>query len=167
MTGHDGVRFSFANELPMPNDGLGAVIGTEQARAAATLLAPGRRPPGTFRGETMRPSRPFIVRHLDAFTSTRRSGVRERRLLGPSESPHQNLVLIDADAGATVEPHRVENSESFFVLAGELFVSGDGYRERLGPGDLCHFPPGHTHGVEVGDGPARFLVVFAPARAGE
>lgn len=107
----------------------------------------------------------FLIRRAGALTPapTRRAGIRERRLLGPADSRHQNLVLVDADLGAEVELHPVQNSESFVVLAGELEVYTAGRRERLGPGDVCHFPPGTSHGLAVVTGPARFLVVFAPA----
>ncbi len=111
--------------------------------------------------------RPIVRRSGEmAPVATRRAGVAERRLLGPSQSRHQNVVLIDAAPGAAVELHPVENSESFFVLDGEIEVFGDGWHERLGAGDLCHFPPATAHGVRVGREPARFLVVFAPARGG-
>ncbi len=96
---------------------------------------------------------------------TRRSGIGERRLLGPELSAQQNLVLIDADEGAQVELHEVPNSESFFVLEGELLVSGTGWQEVLRVGDLCYFQPGMEHAVRVTRGPARFLVVFAPSRS--
>lgn len=113
----------------------------------------------------MSPEPPIFRRAAEGrFLPTRRPGLRERRLLGPADSPHQNLVMVEADEGAEVELHPVPNSESFVVLEGELLVHGDGYRERLGPGDVCHFPPGHSHGVRVTAAPARFLVVFAPAR---
>ena len=94
---------------------------------------------------------------------TRRPGLSERRLLGPELSGHQNVVLIDAQEGAEVELHEVPNSESFFVIRGELLVSGPGFEESLRPGDLCHFRPGMRHAVSVVSGPAQFLVVFAPA----
>jgi quercetin dioxygenase-like cupin family protein len=97
--------------------------------------------------------------------ATRRSGLLERRLLIPERSEHQNLVLVDAEEGAEVELHKVHNSESFFVLRGELLVSGPGFEESLGPGDLCHFHPGMKHAVRIVSGPAQFLVVFAPGRS--
>ena len=109
--------------------------------------------------------RPVIRRGADAkFAPSRRPGIRQWPMVGPDASPDQNLVLVEADAGADVELHPVPNSESFHVLAGELEVFGEGYRERLTAGDTCLFPAGHAHGVKVGGEPARFLVVFAPAR---
>ena len=96
---------------------------------------------------------------------TRRGGLSERRLLGPDQSALQNLVLIDAEEGAEVEQHQVANSESFFVLRGELLISGPGFEESLGPGDLCHFYPGMEHAVRIVRGPAQFLIVFAPGRS--
>lgn len=80
---------------------------------------------------------------------------------------HQNVVLIDAEPGATVELHPVSNSESFFVLEGRLEIFGENFREQLGPGDFCHFSPDMTHGVKITEGPARFLVTFAPAGRSE
>jgi quercetin dioxygenase-like cupin family protein len=94
---------------------------------------------------------------------TRRAGFSERRLLGPALSKHQNVVLIDAEEGAEVELHRVPNSESFFVIQGELQVSGPDFEESLRPGDFCHFRPGMSHAVSVVAGPAQFLIIFAPA----
>ena len=111
--------------------------------------------------------RPVVLRSaaMDVIP-TRRAGIGERRLLGPELSEQQNLVLIDAEQGAEVELHEVPNSESFFVLEGELLVSGPEWEEVLKPGDLCYFQPGMEHAVRVTRGPARFLVVFAPSRSG-
>lgn len=107
---------------------------------------------------------PVIVRSAGMIpTATRRPGISERRLLGPADNPDQNWVLIDAEQGARVEEHVVQNSESFFVLMGTLQVFGPGFDEPLRDGDLCAFPAGAAHGVLVVSGPARFLVVFAPA----
>ena len=72
------------------------------------------------------------------------------------------MVLIDADSGAEVELHPVSNSESFFIIRGEVEVFGDGWSELLGPGDSCYFPPGMEHGARVPAGSAQFLIVFAP-----
>jgi|GEM_PF-2021664 len=107
----------------------------------------------------------FTIRRSAAMSpqQTRRAGLSERRLLGPELSQHQNVVLIDAEEGAEVELHRVPNSESFFVIQGELLVSGPDFGESLGPGDFCHFSPGMSHAVSVVAGPAQFLIIFAPA----
>lgn len=109
--------------------------------------------------------RPLIRRFRAVdWTPSRREGIREKRLLCPEDSPHQNLVLVEADDGAEVELHPFEKSESFVVLAGLLEIRAEGFAERIGPGDVCHFPPGAVHGLRVVLGPARFLAVFAPAR---
>lgn len=96
-------------------------------------------------------------------TPARRPGFRERRMLVRPDSALQNLILVTADLGAVVEEHPVGNSETLLVLEGEIEVSGPGYRDRLGPGDLAHFPPGMVHGMAVVAAPARYAVVFAPA----
>ena len=66
-----------------------------------------------------------------------------------------------------VEEHPVHNSESLFVVEGQIEVSGPGFREVLEPGDLCHFTPGMTHGMRVLSASARYLAIFAPARSGQ
>ena len=97
--------------------------------------------------------------------ATRRSGISDLRLLGYEDSRHQNVVLVRYEQGAEVEMHRVENSESFFVLQGEFAVTGPSNDERLEEGDFCYFPPGGSHGLKCLRGPGEILVVFAPARS--
>jgi quercetin dioxygenase-like cupin family protein len=95
--------------------------------------------------------------------TTRRTGLREIRLLTAAQSAQQNLVLLKADQGARVEPHRVENSESIFVIQGTFEVSSPRSTQVIGPGDLCYFPPGSSHGLRCLESPGQFLAVFAPA----
>jgi quercetin dioxygenase-like cupin family protein len=97
-------------------------------------------------------------------TPARRAGFRERRLLTAADSKHQNLIHVEADTGAEVELHPVPNSESLYVLEGIIDFTAPGFAERLGPGDLVHFQPGAAHGMKVVQGPAKYLVIFAPAR---
>lgn len=98
--------------------------------------------------------------------ATRRAGVSERRLIGPAQSPWQNLVLVDFVDGAEVEWHRISPSESLFIIQGEFEVETATGVKRLEPGDLCYFPPGSSHGLRCSRGPAQMLVVFAPAADG-
>ncbi len=107
-----------------------------------------------------------IVKHLSQLppTPARRPGFTERRLLTGPDSPHQNVILVDAVEGAEVELHPVPNSESIFMVAGAAEVFDASTRQKLGPGDLAHFPPGASHGMKIVSGPARYLVIFAPAR---
>ncbi|MBL8766093.1 MAG: cupin domain-containing protein [Planctomycetes bacterium] len=94
----------------------------------------------------------------------RRPGFRERRILTREDSPHQNVIHVEADEGAEVEMHPVPNSESLYVLDGVIDFTAPGFAQRLGPGDLVHFQPGAQHGMKVVLGPARYLVIFAPGR---
>lgn len=100
-------------------------------------------------------------------TPGRRPGFVERRLIGPNESVHQNLVLVETAAGAEVEQHPVRNSESLIILEGEYEPSVPGHPRlpRLGPGSFVYFPPGMVHGLRCITGPGRYLVVFAPSAA--
>jgi quercetin dioxygenase-like cupin family protein len=110
------------------------------------------------------PENEMIVRRslsLEA-TPARRSGFRERKLLTHADSGYQNVVLMDADIGATVEDHELAISESVFVLQGQLEVTSGERRETLGSGALCYFAPGSRHSMRCIEGPAQFLVLFAP-----
>jgi len=106
-----------------------------------------------------------VVRKSSQLTPqpTRRQGIRERRLLFPKDSPQQNIVLIDADEGAKVEIHEITTSESIYVLMGSFEVTfEESGSKHLGPGDLCHFRAGTSHGLCCIQGPGQFLAVFAP-----
>jgi len=64
-----------------------------------------------------------------------------------------------------VDPHVHENqTDSFFILEGELeFTIGDEI-VRAGPGSFVAAPPGVRHGFRnPGPGPARFLNIHAPS----
>lgn len=95
---------------------------------------------------------------------SRRRGIRHRRLLG-ADSPSHHVVLVEADAGATVELHEISTNETLYILEGgfELLLP-EGPRV-LEPGDLAHFPSGTTHGLVCRRGPGRFLAIFAPPKA--
>ena len=111
-----------------------------------------------------KPNQPLIRRAQEIpVVPTRRSGIKQQPFLGPADSAHQNILLIQAEQDAEVEVHHVANSESFFLLEGRLRVFGPGFDQRLGPGDVCYFPEETAHGVTCIEGPCRFLVIFAPA----
>ncbi len=113
----------------------------------------------------MPPSPPWIVRRAAEFgaRASRRPGLRELRLLPAELCDHQNVILVEATAGAEVEEHRVATSESLYVLAGRFEATGGRQPVPLGPGDLVYFPPGASHGLRCVEGPGRFLAIFAPA----
>jgi quercetin dioxygenase-like cupin family protein len=108
---------------------------------------------------------PLIVRSTSLKPGpTRRRGLQERRLLTFKNSPYQNLVLIEMEEGAEVELHRVETSESLFVLQGAFEVIFPNGSQPLEVGDLCYFPPKTWHGLRCTRGAGQFLIVFAPSR---
>ena len=100
-----------------------------------------------------------------AWQPSRRRGVRNMPIFGPKVSEHQNIVLASMDSGAEVEDHIVRNSESFYVLDGELEVFFEGEWHTLAKGDACYFPPNYSHGARCVNGPVQFLIVFAPSGA--
>lgn len=93
---------------------------------------------------------------------TRRSGIKERRLLAAEDSPYQNIAIMDAEHGAEVEVHRVATSESIFVLRGTFEVVLPDSTQSISAGDVCYFPPQTLHGLRCAQGPGQFLVIFAP-----
>jgi quercetin dioxygenase-like cupin family protein len=95
---------------------------------------------------------------------TRRGGIKERRLLLPEDSPHQNVIIVDAEQDAEVEFHQISTSESIFVLEGTFEVILSDSTQTLEAGDICYFLPKTSHGLRCTDGPGQFLVIFAPAR---
>ena len=99
--------------------------------------------------------------------STRRLGVKEHRLLTQSDSSHQNIVFLEADQGAEVELHKIENSESLFILDGHFEVFSSETKELLKQGDLVYFPPQTSHGLRCIEGPGHFLAIFAPGGRGD
>jgi quercetin dioxygenase-like cupin family protein len=98
-------------------------------------------------------------------TPTRRAGLMERRLVTPSDSVLQSVVLIDAEVGAVVELHPVPNSETLFIIRGLFAVATPDEQYELGPGSSVYFPPGASHSLACLSGPGQYLVVFAPSRA--
>ncbi len=108
----------------------------------------------------------MIIRDINALVAqpTRRPHIRERRLITPDDSAEQNVVLIDADAGAAVEVHPVPSSETLYFLSGEYLVLTGTGETAVGPGSCIYFPPGASHGLRCTAGPGQYLVVFAPAR---
>jgi quercetin dioxygenase-like cupin family protein len=101
--------------------------------------------------------------HL-AQEETRRIGIKERKLLLPEDSPHQNIVLIDADEGAEVELHSIGNSESIIILKGRFEVILPNSIQTLEEGDLCYFHPKSAHGLHCTQGPGQFVAIFAPTK---
>jgi quercetin dioxygenase-like cupin family protein len=93
---------------------------------------------------------------------TRRPGIRERVFLSRDECPHQNIAVIDVDAGAEVELHPSPTSESFYVLEGEVEMLFPDGAQTLSPGDFCHLPTGVVHGLRSRQGSAKILLAFAP-----
>ena len=94
--------------------------------------------------------------------ATRRPGIRERVLLSREQCPHQNVVLLDLDAGAQVDQTPAPTSESLYVLEGSVEIRTAEWASVLGKGELCHLASGTLHGLRPVGGPAQILAIFAP-----
>lgn len=65
--------------------------------------------------------------------------------------------------GIPMHLHRHED-ETFYVVEGDVRFTVDGEQIEAGPGTTVFLPRGTPHAFEVvGDGPARMLILLAPA----
>ena len=75
-----------------------------------------------------------------------------------------SLIEVSTAPGQGSPPHRQQDTESFFVLAGAYAITIDGETRVCGPGDFAHVRPGQAHAfVNPGDAPARMLIFNTPA----
>lgn len=76
------------------------------------------------------------------------------------------VAEVSVPPGARNAVHRHPLPETMVVLAGTLeFVGGDAEPCRVNPGSVVHVPANAPHGyTNVGDEPARLLVVMPPAQ---
>ena len=86
-----------------------------------------------------------------------------------SGTPDHDVAIVDtmlpAGAGAPRHVH-YNHDESFYVLEGTVEVELDDTRGIVGPGGFLFAAKGHVHAFKnVGDGEARLLAVYGPARA--
>jgi quercetin dioxygenase-like cupin family protein len=140
------------------------------------LHAPGLRFADYLRG--IRDGRPFPFDQHDppadggrpvaeAFVSSRggvgpasdRDGLR---VVSLAEAEAISVAETSAAAGASEPPHVHEGeTESLYVLEGELTVTAGGRELRAPAGAWMQVPPGVTHALAAA-GPARFLAVHTP-----
>ena len=72
--------------------------------------------------------------------------------------------MIEVPAGDMPPLHiHHTHDEGFLLLAGELSLFLPGREIRLEPGEFVLAPRGVPHVFQVGDGPARFLVLSTPS----
>jgi quercetin dioxygenase-like cupin family protein len=89
------------------------------------------------------------------------------RILATSESTDGKYGLVDMIEVAPGEmpPLHVHHThdEGFLLLEGELSLFVPGREIALGPGEFVLAPRGIPHTYQVGDWPARWLVLSTPA----
>ena len=76
---------------------------------------------------------------------------------------HLNVIL----AGSAPGPYHLHpaNENIYHVLDGRVRIRIDGIDHDAGPGDTVFIPPGVPHSAtNIGDGDARLLEIYAPAR---
>jgi quercetin dioxygenase-like cupin family protein len=126
--------------------------------AALFSAGPGRRPsPGLLYGRLV-PAEPQVV--------WMPGGVRTEIHLTGDDTGGAFCLLVDHPGpGWSLPPHiHTDAAETIHVIEGEFEIAVDGASERLGPGQTVHVPAGVVHsGANVGPGPGRRLLTFAPA----
>jgi quercetin dioxygenase-like cupin family protein len=111
----------------------------------------------------MNVDKPIVKRASEILPqSSRRAGIKERRLITQGDSSYQNIILVDAEQGAEVELHEIKTSESIFIMKGAFEFILPESSEITTEGDVYHFPPGTSHGLRCTKGPGQFLVIWAP-----
>lgn len=113
---------------------------------------------------------PLIVRHGESVVRVVSGGNHVTNLLLAGVTRNSvDAVEVRADPGGGPPPHRHHFGEWFYVLEGELLITGDvngaiGALATIGPGDSAWVPPQCWHGtVNDSTEQVRFLVVGQPA----
>lgn len=86
-----------------------------------------------------------------------------------SEETKGRLTLIETLVPLGVAPRHIHHreSESVYVLEGELAVLDKGEMVRVGAGSLVHFPQGVLHQFRnPGEEQSKILLLFTPAGFG-
>ncbi len=114
-------------------------------------------------------TRPVVVHESDCpvedWSDLGRPSVRWRTLISADRTPTNSLTMgvTDIEPGAPDELHlhRHEPAEVYYIVAGEGYVSIDGERHGVGPGDAVFVPSHALHAVaNTGDETLRLLYVF-------
>ena len=91
---------------------------------------------------------------------------RLREILHPSHDPvaiGYSLAHAFLPKGAASLPHRLEGSETYYILQGTGTIYIDGQATPLGPDDVCWVPPNALQHVEnTGDSDLVFLCIVEP-----
>jgi quercetin dioxygenase-like cupin family protein len=93
-------------------------------------------------------------------------GVRTEIHLTGEDTGGAFCLLVDEPGPGWSLPSHIHKdaAETIHVVEGEFEMTIDGVTRRLGPGETVHVPAGVVHsGTNVGDGPGRRLLTFAPA----
>jgi quercetin dioxygenase-like cupin family protein len=77
------------------------------------------------------------------------------------------VTEITLEPHASIGLHRHDHdAELYLIVAGHAEALLDDERRPVGPGDAFICPPGHSHGIDNGDEPLRFLALLTEARSG-
>jgi quercetin dioxygenase-like cupin family protein len=89
------------------------------------------------------------------------------RFLGVGGDTDQTYAIVEATVAPGSGPplhYHTREEEGFYVLEGEVAFTADGETVRATPGTFLNLPKDSRHSFEnVGDRPARMLIVVAPA----
>ncbi len=90
-----------------------------------------------------------------------------RELLHPEKADLQirySLAHAKVPAGQTTRPHRLKNSEVYYIVAGHGLMHIDKESFEVGPECAVYIPPGARQYIEnIGDSDLIFLCIVDPA----
>ena len=110
----------------------------------------------------------MLVKRLgDCPEITAADGTRLRELLHPERDPvdcRYSLALARLGPGERSRPHRLEQSEVYWLVRGSGVMHVGGESRRVGPGDAVLIPAGTGQWlVNDGDEEIEFLCIVDPA----
>lgn len=91
--------------------------------------------------------------------------VHDIKLTGADSGGAMSVIEFEGTTGFGPPPHVHEREdELFYVLEGRVSFWCDGAEATHGPGAMAFLPRGLPHRFEVAEGPARVLLITAPAQ---
>lgn len=105
------------------------------------------------------------LKNCEEFTAGDNSILRE--LLHPDKASldlRYSLAHAVVKPGQTTAPHRIRNSEVYYILEGEGIMTIDGETEKVHPGQAIYIPPrGRQFIYNCGNTNLIFLCIVDPA----
>jgi quercetin dioxygenase-like cupin family protein len=88
-----------------------------------------------------------------------------RDVVGAEQNPHMSLHRGRIEPGGEITPHCQPQTETIYILSGDVTCTLDDETCELGPGSCVVIEPTTSRGFKnTGEQPVELLVVFTPPR---